>query len=151
MLVPPGHTQVINEMRQNKTKTMNDQHIYRTLESWNRCKELMKVNDHLVEPPPLGGLKYHVTLVNLLCKCAQGKNQTAETACQQELPMIALVRGLTDPSTIPYVKSAYLNFLFETYVEVDAKPGVTRKMEFNKMIWEVCGCPDTLAMYMMAP
>ena len=131
-----NQTTVIREMVQNKTMTMNDKHMYITAESWELAKERMANDDHLVYPPPDGGLEYHVTLVNLLGKCAQGMNASAELMCQQEMPKAVLVRGLKDPATIPYVKSAYLHFLFETFIEVDQNKGVMRKMEYDVEVWD---------------
>ena len=93
-----GGVDDIKELVANKMKTMlasgEDQpSIFVAQEDWNICVDLMKQSkgsDHL-EP-----LRYHVELVSLLCKCAQGKNRAAEELCQQQLPMDAIIRGLLD-------------------------------------------------------
>ena len=126
---------VIKELVANKMKTMlasgEDQpSIFVAQEDWNICVDLMKQSkgsDHL-EP-----LRYHVELVSLLCKCAQGKNRAAEELCQQQLPMDAIIRGLLDDRTIPYVKKTYLEFLWESYIEVDRRYPAT---QFDAEIWK---------------
>ena len=155
---------VIEELVANRSKTLNSTgaspSLYRDVETWTKCRALMRARDHEVNPPTPGGLSYHVELVMLLCKCAQGKNRKAEEICQKELPLDAIIRGLVDkgdgdgdeaaapaiedndaktpfrnPATlgsIPYVKKAYLNFLWESYVELE-RPEL--KTQFDLQIW----------------
>jgi hypothetical protein len=138
--IKKNQTQVIKELVANKTKTMLENStdkpsLFVTQESWKICVELMAtyhedpaaINEHTT------ALKYHVELVSLLCKCANGKNRAAEELCQQQLPQDAIIRGLQDSHTIPYVKKAYLEFLWESYIEVERRD---RKTQFDSEIWK---------------
>lgn len=138
--IKKNQTQVIKELVANKTKTMleNDKDkasLFVTQESWKICVELMENYDPAAVPPNshTTALQYHVELVNLLCKCANGKNRAAEELCQQQLPQDAVIRGLQDRATIPYVKKAYLEFLWESYIEVERRD---RKTQFDPEIWK---------------
>ena len=103
---------IIKGLIQNKMKTMTPS-LYKTQEEWERCRALMddkSVQKELQsDTPPEGGLIYHAELIDLLYRCARGKNKPAEQLCQEELPLSAIRRGLCDERTIPLVKRAYLN------------------------------------------
>merc|ERR1711871_914272 len=84
---------VIKELIANKTKTMlgNEESgdkpsLYVDEENWRLHAKPLMAQYSPDEPnaPESEGLRYHVELVNLLCKCAQGKNRAAEERCQQE-------------------------------------------------------------------
>lgn len=133
---------VIKELIANKTKTMlgnedsgDKPSLYVNKESWEEHAKSLMAQYSPDEPntPESEPLRYHVELVNLLCKCAQGKNRAAEERCQQELPKQAIIDGMKDPDTIPFVKRAYIDFLWESYVEIE-RPN--RETQFDKEIWE---------------
>jgi hypothetical protein len=130
---------VIKALIQNKSKTMTPS-LYKNPEEWETCVELMEKRDHEIVPPTAGGLQYHIELVDLLYKCAQGKNKAAEQLCQAEVPLDAVVRGLVDPRTIPVVKQVYLNFLWESYIELERPKKATPT---SKGIW---ACLERLAL-----
>jgi len=142
--IKKNQTQVIKELVANKTKTMLkngtkvDPSLFVTQDDWKICHKLMSEYDPAADTknPSTIALQYHVELVSLLCKCANGKNRAAEELCQQQLPQEAVIRGLQDPVTIPYVKKAYLEFLWESYIEVERRE---RKTQFDKEIWIAMG------------
>ena len=103
-LVPVKRNQqlAIKALIQNKSKTMTPA-LYKNPEEWATCVELMEKRD--IGTGSLSAeLQYHIHLVDLLYKCAQGKNKAAEQLCQAEVPLHAIQRGLCDPKTIPVVK-----------------------------------------------
>ena len=139
--ITKNQTQVIKALVANKTKTMQENgsvkpSLFVTQESWNdfrdrtmaKYKEAPSANTQHTE-----ALRYHVELVSLFCKCAQGKNRAAEELCQEQFPQADVIRGLKDDQTIPYVKRAYLEFLWETYIEVE-RPD--KKTQFDEEMWK---------------
>jgi hypothetical protein len=124
---------IIKGLIQNKAKAMTPS-LYKTDEEWQNCKALMadgEIEHQLVphKPPPEGGLRYHAELIDLLFRCARGKNKAAEQLCQAEVPLEAISRGLRDPDTIPLVKRAYLNFMWESYIELERPKRATPTSE----------------------
>eukprot|EP01050_Picozoa_sp_SAG11_P000465 SAG11_NODE_14_length_26344_cov_14.209411_3_plen_967_part_00 len=120
---------VIKALIQNKSKTMAPA-LYKNPEEWQQCVELMETKDRGKTPIEL---EYHIRLVDLLFKCAQGKNKAAEQLCQAEVPLESVHRGLVDPKTIPQVKKVYLNFLWESYIELERPKKATPTHE---NIWQ---------------
>ena len=109
---------IIKGLIQNKAKTLTPS-LYRTEEEWKECVALMEGRDETKKVPTPGGLAYHIELIDLMFRCAIGENKAAEQLCQNEVPLEAIHRGLCDPLTVPVVKKAYLNFLWESYVRLE--------------------------------
>ena len=137
---------VIKNLIGNKAKTM-DPSLFTNSEQWADCVELMLADtqgEHLKDGPhEAGGLKYHIELVDLLFKCAMGKNKAAEQLCQREIPLSAIRRGLVDPMTVPAVKEKYIDFLWESYIELERPK---KNTPFNADIW---ACWEKLASDML--
>ena len=122
---------IIKNLIQNKAKTLTPS-LYRTEEEWKECVQLMEDQDELKVSP--GGLAYHIELIDLMYRCARGENKPAEQLCQDELPLPSIHRILCDTRTVPAVKKAYLNFLYESYVELE-KP--KRAVPTSVEVWEI--------------
>ena len=144
--IKKNQQQVIKGLIQNKVKTLTgllpcealdgrkSPALYKSEEEWKICVELMESQDDKSVPPTPGGLSYHIELIDLMYRCARGKNKAAEQLCQNELPLEAIHRGLIDAKTIPVVKKAYLNFLWESYVELERPKRAT---PYKDEIWDV--------------
>lgn len=52
-------------------------------------------------------LNYHITLVQLLANCTEGKNVTTEMKCISLLPLDDIVKVVTDPDCTPQVCFSY--------------------------------------------
>ena len=124
---------IIKNLIQNKAKTLTPS-LYRTEEEWTECVQLMEEQDEMKKTPTPGGLAYHIELIDLMYRCARGENKPAEQLCQDELPLPSIHRVLCDTRTVPAVKKAYLNFLYESYVELE-KP--KRAVPTSAEIWEI--------------
>uniref|UniRef100_A0A8C2TUK1 Inositol 1,4,5-trisphosphate receptor n=1 Tax=Coturnix japonica TaxID=93934 RepID=A0A8C2TUK1_COTJA len=68
-----------------------------------------------------GPLAYHVTLVELLAACTEGKNVYTEIKCNSLLPLDDIVRVVTHEDCIPEVKIAYVNFVNHCYVDTEVE------------------------------
>ncbi|XP_028304316.1 inositol 1,4,5-trisphosphate receptor type 2 isoform X2 [Gouania willdenowi] len=68
-----------------------------------------------------GALAYHITLVELLAACTEGKNVYTELKCNSLLPLDDIVKVVTDVTCIPEVKTAYVNFVNHCYVDTEVE------------------------------
>ncbi|CAN0066404.1 unnamed protein product, partial [Lampetra planeri] len=68
-----------------------------------------------------GALAYHVTLVELLAACTEGKNVYTEIKCNSLLPLEDIARVVTHDDCIPEVKISYINFLNHCYVDTEVE------------------------------
>ncbi|KAH0618796.1 hypothetical protein JD844_018273 [Phrynosoma platyrhinos] len=64
-------------------------------------------------------LMYHISLVDLLAACAEGKNVYTEIKCTSLLPLEDVVRVVTHEDCITEVKIAYVNFVNHCYVDTE--------------------------------
>ncbi|XP_073709761.1 inositol 1,4,5-trisphosphate-gated calcium channel ITPR2 [Misgurnus anguillicaudatus] len=68
-----------------------------------------------------GDLGYHITLVELLAACTEGKNVDTELKCHSLLPLDDIVRVVMDDDCIPEIKTAYVNFVNHCYVDTEVE------------------------------
>nr|XP_032819189.1 LOW QUALITY PROTEIN: inositol 1,4,5-trisphosphate receptor type 1-like [Petromyzon marinus] len=68
-----------------------------------------------------GALAYHITLVELLASCTEGKNVYTEIKCNSLLPLEDVVRVVVHEDCIPEIKIAYVNFLNHCYVDTEVE------------------------------
>ncbi|XP_041439755.1 inositol 1,4,5-trisphosphate receptor type 3 isoform X2 [Xenopus laevis] len=66
-------------------------------------------------------LKYHISLVDLLAACAEGKNVYTEIKCTSLLPLEDVVRVVTHEDCITEVKISYVNFVNHCYVDTEVE------------------------------
>ncbi|XP_072305545.1 inositol 1,4,5-trisphosphate-gated calcium channel ITPR3 [Eucyclogobius newberryi] len=66
-------------------------------------------------------LRYHISLVELLAACAEGKNVYTEIKCTSLLPLEDVVRVVTHEDCITEVKIAYVNFVNHCYVDTEVE------------------------------
>ncbi|XP_063309193.1 inositol 1,4,5-trisphosphate receptor type 3 isoform X1 [Pelobates fuscus] len=66
-------------------------------------------------------LMYHITLVDLLAACAEGKNVYTEIKCTSLLPLEDVVRVVTHEDCITEVKISYVNFVNHCYVDTEVE------------------------------
>ncbi|NWX03945.1 ITPR3 protein, partial [Caloenas nicobarica] len=66
-------------------------------------------------------LMYHISLVDLLAACAEGKNVYTEIKCTSLLPLEDVVRVVTHEDCITEVKMAYVNFVNHCYVDTEVE------------------------------
>ncbi|XP_044869843.1 inositol 1,4,5-trisphosphate receptor type 3 isoform X3 [Mauremys mutica] len=66
-------------------------------------------------------LVYHISLVDLLAACAEGKNVYTEIKCTSLLPLEDIVRVVTHEDCITEVKMAYVNFVNHCYVDTEVE------------------------------
>ncbi|TFK03722.1 protein B4 [Platysternon megacephalum] len=66
-------------------------------------------------------LMYHISLVDLLAACAEGKNVYTEIKCTSLLPLEDIVRVVTHEDCITEVKMAYVNFVNHCYVDTEVE------------------------------
>ncbi|XP_030076286.1 inositol 1,4,5-trisphosphate-gated calcium channel ITPR3 isoform X1 [Microcaecilia unicolor] len=66
-------------------------------------------------------LMYHISLVELLAACAEGKNVYTEIKCTSLLPLEDVVRVVTHEDCITEVKIAYVNFVNHCYVDTEVE------------------------------
>ncbi|XP_077337534.1 inositol 1,4,5-trisphosphate-gated calcium channel ITPR3 isoform X3 [Lithobates pipiens] len=66
-------------------------------------------------------LMYHISLVNLLAACAEGKNVYTEIKCTSLLPLEDVVRVVTHEDCITEVKISYVNFVNHCYVDTEVE------------------------------
>uniref|UniRef100_A0A8C5BDS4 Inositol 1,4,5-trisphosphate receptor n=1 Tax=Gadus morhua TaxID=8049 RepID=A0A8C5BDS4_GADMO len=81
-------------------------------------------------PPPL----YHISLVELLAACAEGKNVYTEIKCTSLLPLEDVVRVVTHDDCITEVKVAYVNFVNHCYVDTEVE---MKEIYTSNHIWQL--------------
>ncbi|XP_042540304.1 inositol 1,4,5-trisphosphate receptor type 3 isoform X2 [Dipodomys spectabilis] len=81
--------------------------------------DMMKAaHDGVEEHSPL---MYHISLVDLLAACAEGKNVYTEIKCTSLLPLEDVVTVVTHEDCITEVKMAYVNFVNHCYVDTEVE------------------------------
>uniref|UniRef100_A0A7N4PCW2 Inositol 1,4,5-trisphosphate receptor n=1 Tax=Sarcophilus harrisii TaxID=9305 RepID=A0A7N4PCW2_SARHA len=81
-----------------------------------------------------GPLAYHVTLVELLAACTEGKNVYTEIKCNSLLPLDDIVRVVAHDDCIPEVKIAYVNFVNHCYVDTEVE---MKEIYTSNHIWKL--------------
>ncbi|XP_055011214.1 LOW QUALITY PROTEIN: inositol 1,4,5-trisphosphate receptor type 2 [Boleophthalmus pectinirostris] len=81
-----------------------------------------------------GALAYHMTLVELLAGCTEGKNVYTELKCHSLLPLDDIVKVVADPQCIPEVKTAYVNFVNHCYVDTEVE---MKEIYTSNHIWKL--------------
>ncbi|XP_032895218.1 inositol 1,4,5-trisphosphate receptor type 2 [Amblyraja radiata] len=81
-----------------------------------------------------GALNYHITLVELLAACTEGKNVYTEIKCNSLLPLDDIVRVVTHDDCIPEVKMAYVNFVNHCYVDTEVE---MKEIYTSNHIWNL--------------
>ncbi|KFV71476.1 Inositol 1,4,5-trisphosphate receptor type 2, partial [Dryobates pubescens] len=81
-----------------------------------------------------GALAYHITLVELLAACTEGKNVYTEIKCNSLLPLDDIVRVVTHDDCIPEVKIAYVNFVNHCYVDTEVE---MKEIYASNHIWKL--------------
>ncbi|XP_067860775.1 inositol 1,4,5-trisphosphate-gated calcium channel ITPR2 isoform X2 [Heptranchias perlo] len=81
-----------------------------------------------------GALNYHITLVELLAACTEGKNVYTEIKCNSLLPLDDIVRVVTHDDCIPEVKTAYVNFVNHCYVDTEVE---MKEIYTSNHIWKL--------------
>eukprot|EP01135_Chromosphaera_perkinsii_P009083 Nk52_evm14s1607 gene=Nk52_evmTU14s1607 len=103
--------------------------------------ELMKRERHLlyVNYPERNSseLLYHLTLVDLLSICTEGKNLNTEIKCEALLPLDEVINIICHPETIVEVKVAYVNFLINCYIATEVE---VREIYGGFQIWNLFQC-----------
>uniref|UniRef100_A0A4W3JR24 Inositol 1,4,5-trisphosphate receptor n=1 Tax=Callorhinchus milii TaxID=7868 RepID=A0A4W3JR24_CALMI len=79
-------------------------------------------------------LAYHMTLVELLAACTEGKNVYTEIKCNSLLPLDDIVRVVTHEDCIPEVKTAYVNFVNHCYVDTEVE---MKEIYTSNHIWKL--------------
>ncbi|XP_060634230.2 inositol 1,4,5-trisphosphate-gated calcium channel ITPR2 isoform X1 [Anolis sagrei] len=91
------------------------------------CSERERVDES-------GSLAYHITLVELLAACTEGKNVYTEIKCNSLLPLDDIVRVVTHDDCIPEVKIAYVNFVNHCYVDTEVE---MKEIYTSNHIWKL--------------
>ncbi|XP_015284919.1 PREDICTED: inositol 1,4,5-trisphosphate receptor type 2 [Gekko japonicus] len=91
------------------------------------CSERDRVDEN-------GALAYHITLVELLAACTEGKNVYTEIKCNSLLPLDDIVRVVTHEDCIPEVKIAYVNFVNHCYVDTEVE---MKEIYTSNHIWKL--------------
>ncbi|KAL4645836.1 inositol 1,4,5-trisphosphate receptor type 3 isoform X6 [Arapaima gigas] len=79
-------------------------------------------------------LRYHISLVELLAACAEGKNVYTEIKCTSLLPLEDVVRVVTHEDCITEVKVAYVNFVNHCYVDTEVE---MKEIYTSNHIWNL--------------
>uniref|UniRef100_A0A3B4D1R0 Inositol 1,4,5-trisphosphate receptor n=1 Tax=Pygocentrus nattereri TaxID=42514 RepID=A0A3B4D1R0_PYGNA len=79
-------------------------------------------------------LRYHISLVELLAACAEGKNVYTEIKCTSLLPLEDVVRVVTHEDCITEVKTAYVNFVNHCYVDTEVE---MKEIYTSNHIWNL--------------
>uniref|UniRef100_A0A8C4ZFA2 Inositol 1,4,5-trisphosphate receptor n=1 Tax=Gadus morhua TaxID=8049 RepID=A0A8C4ZFA2_GADMO len=79
-------------------------------------------------------LRYHISLVELLAACAEGKNVYTEIKCTSLLPLEDVVRVVTHDDCITEVKVAYVNFVNHCYVDTEVE---MKEIYTSNHIWQL--------------
>uniref|UniRef100_A0A3Q3WHC1 Inositol 1,4,5-trisphosphate receptor n=1 Tax=Mola mola TaxID=94237 RepID=A0A3Q3WHC1_MOLML len=106
--------------------------FYNDKASFNVMLELMaESREGVVESSPL---RYHISLVELLAACAEGKNVYTEIKCTSLLPLEDVVRVVTHEDCITEVKVAYVNFVNHCYVDTEVE---MKEIYTSNHIWKL--------------
>ncbi|XP_069484570.1 inositol 1,4,5-trisphosphate-gated calcium channel ITPR2 isoform X6 [Ambystoma mexicanum] len=81
-----------------------------------------------------GPLAYHISLVELLAACTEGKNVYTEIKCNSLLPLDDIVRVVSHEDCIPEVKIAYVNFVNHCYVDTEVE---MKEIYTSNHIWKL--------------
>ncbi|XP_016125730.1 inositol 1,4,5-trisphosphate receptor type 2-like [Sinocyclocheilus grahami] len=79
-------------------------------------------------------LAYHITLVELLAACTEGKNVDTELKCNSLLPLDDIVNVVTYEGCIPEVKISYINFVNHCYVDTEVE---MKEIYTSNHIWKL--------------
>ncbi|XP_035999107.1 inositol 1,4,5-trisphosphate receptor type 3 isoform X2 [Fundulus heteroclitus] len=106
--------------------------FYNDKASFNAMLELMaESREGVGESSPL---RYHISLVELLAACAEGKNVYTEIKCTSLLPLEDVVRVVTHEDCITEVKVAYVNFVNHCYVDTEVE---MKEIYTSNHIWKL--------------
>uniref|UniRef100_A0A3Q3KDU2 Inositol 1,4,5-trisphosphate receptor n=1 Tax=Monopterus albus TaxID=43700 RepID=A0A3Q3KDU2_MONAL len=106
--------------------------FYNDKTSFNTMLELMaESREGISESSPL---RYHISLVELLSACAEGKNVYTEIKCTSLLPLEDVVRVVTHDDCITEVKIAYVNFVNHCYVDTEVE---MKEIYTSNHIWHL--------------
>uniref|UniRef100_A0A3P8WR32 Inositol 1,4,5-trisphosphate receptor n=1 Tax=Cynoglossus semilaevis TaxID=244447 RepID=A0A3P8WR32_CYNSE len=106
--------------------------FYNDKASFNVMLELMaESREGVAENSPL---RYHISLVELLAACAEGKNVYTEIKCTSLLPLEDVVRVVTHEDCITEVKVAYVNFVNHCYVDTEVE---MKEIYTSNHIWKL--------------
>ncbi|KAM8755409.1 inositol 1,4,5-trisphosphate-gated calcium channel ITPR3 isoform 1-T1 [Acanthopagrus schlegelii] len=106
--------------------------FYNDKSSFNVMLELMaESREGVGESSPL---RYHISLVELLAACAEGKNVYTEIKCTSLLPLEDVVRVVTHEDCITEVKVAYVNFVNHCYVDTEVE---MKEIYTSNHIWKL--------------
>ncbi|XP_041801831.1 inositol 1,4,5-trisphosphate receptor type 3 isoform X2 [Chelmon rostratus] len=106
--------------------------FYNDKTSFNVMLELMaESREGVGESSPL---RYHISLVELLAACAEGKNVYTEIKCTSLLPLEDVVRVVTHEDCITEVKVAYVNFVNHCYVDTEVE---MKEIYTSNHIWKL--------------
>uniref|UniRef100_A0AAZ3SUC6 Inositol 1,4,5-trisphosphate receptor n=1 Tax=Oncorhynchus tshawytscha TaxID=74940 RepID=A0AAZ3SUC6_ONCTS len=106
--------------------------FYNDKASFSTMLELMaESREGVQEHSPL---RYHISLVELLSACAEGKNVYTEIKCTSLLPLEDVVRVVTHEDCITEVKVAYVNFVNHCYVDTEVE---MKEIYTSNHIWKL--------------
>ncbi|XP_064155906.1 inositol 1,4,5-trisphosphate receptor type 3 isoform X1 [Anguilla rostrata] len=106
--------------------------FYNDKTSFAKMLELMaESREGVQEHSPL---RYHISLVELLAACAEGKNVYTEIKCTSLLPLEDVVRVVTHEDCITEVKIAYVNFVNHCYVDTEVE---MKEIYTSNHIWKM--------------
>ncbi|XP_055788466.1 inositol 1,4,5-trisphosphate receptor type 3-like isoform X3 [Salvelinus fontinalis] len=106
--------------------------FYNDKASFSTMLELMaESREGVQEHSPL---RYHISLVELLSACAEGKNVYTEIKCTSLLPLEDVVRVVTHEDCITEVKIAYVNFVNHCYVDTEVE---MKEIYTSNHIWKL--------------
>uniref|UniRef100_A0A8C2WE91 Inositol 1,4,5-trisphosphate receptor n=1 Tax=Cyclopterus lumpus TaxID=8103 RepID=A0A8C2WE91_CYCLU len=106
--------------------------FYNDKASFNVMLQLMaESREGVGESSPL---RYHISLVELLAACAEGKNVYTEIKCTSLLPLEDVVRVVTHEDCITEVKVAYVNFVNHCYVDTEVE---MKEIYTSNHIWNL--------------
>ncbi|XP_042265559.1 inositol 1,4,5-trisphosphate receptor type 3 [Thunnus maccoyii] len=106
--------------------------FYNDKTSFNVMLDLMaESREGVSESSPL---RYHISLVELLAACAEGKNVYTEIKCTSLLPLEDVVRVVTHEDCITEVKIAYVNFVNHCYVDTEVE---MKEIYTSNHIWKL--------------
>uniref|UniRef100_A0A669AYM2 Inositol 1,4,5-trisphosphate receptor n=1 Tax=Oreochromis niloticus TaxID=8128 RepID=A0A669AYM2_ORENI len=106
--------------------------FYNDKNSFKVMLELMaESREGISETSPL---RYHISLVELLAACAEGKNVYTEIKCTSLLPLEDVVRVVTHEDCITEVKIAYVNFVNHCYVDTEVE---MKEIYTSNHIWKL--------------
>uniref|UniRef100_A0AAY4CD72 Inositol 1,4,5-trisphosphate receptor n=1 Tax=Denticeps clupeoides TaxID=299321 RepID=A0AAY4CD72_9TELE len=106
--------------------------FYNDKASFATMLELMaESREGVLEKSPL---RYHISLVELLAACAEGKNVYTEIKCTSLLPLEDVVRVVTHEDCITEVKIAYVNFVNHCYIDTEVE---MKEIYTSNHIWRL--------------